>query len=174
MKYSIRSIAVIATLLIAGSYNSVQAQKIFFLFAHGQYASPVQNSFKHDYNFGAGAEGGVGIGPGKTKFIGTIGYTVFNASSKGMRNITYIPMKVGIRKYFLPAKLLFINADAGVAHIKDKTINSSYSRFTGDVGAGIKLGLFEMGIAYNGFASRQGYSGYASWLEFKAGWRFGL
>lgn len=174
MRYAIRSLAVIATLLIAGSYNGAQAQKIFFLFAHGQYASPVQNSFKNDYNFGAGVEGGVGIGPGKTKLVGTIGYTVFNANTKGVRNITYIPMKVGFRKYFLPANILFINADAGVAHINDRTFNSSYQRFTGDVGGGAKLGAFELGLAFNGFASPQGYSGYASWLEFKAGWRFGL
>jgi hypothetical protein len=173
MKYSIRSIAVIATLLIAGSYNSAQAQKLFFLFAHGQYASPMQNSFRHDYSFGAGAEGGVGIGPGKTKLVGTIGYTVFKASSKEMNNLVYIPVKLGLRRYLLPGNILFINADAGVGHIKDKTANSDYSRFTADVGAGAKLGPFDVGIAYNGF-SRPGYSGYASWLEFKAGWRFGL
>jgi hypothetical protein len=175
MKIGIRSITTaVALLLIAGVYNSAQAQKIFFVFAHGQYASPVQNSFKNDYNFGAGAEGGVGIGPGKTKFVGTIGYMVFKASSKEMSNTIYIPMKVGFRKYFLPTNLLFINADAGVANIKDRTTNSSYARFTGDVGGGAKLGAFELGLAFDGFAGRQGYAGYASWMEFKAGWRFGL
>ena len=162
-----------ALLLITGIYSGAQAQKLFFVFAHGQYASPVQASFKNDYNFGVGAEGGVGIGTGKTKLVGTVGYTVFNAKSGEVGNITYIPMKVGIRRYFLPANLIFIHADAGVANIKDKTTNSSYSRFTADIGAGAKLGPFEIGVAYDGFA-REGSSGYASWLAFKAGWRFGL
>ncbi|HEX6429898.1 MAG TPA: hypothetical protein VF008_19525 [Niastella sp.] len=174
MKFGIRSLGIIAVLLIAGVFNGAQAQKLFFVFAHGQYASPVQTSFKNDYNFGLGAEGGVGIGFGtKTFLTGTVGYTVFDAKSGEVGNITYVPMKVGLRRYFLPANLIFIHADAGVGHIKDKTTNSSYSRFTADVGAGVKLGPFEVGVAYDGF-SRDGSSGYASWLAFKAGWRFGL
>lgn len=172
MKYGIRSLIVLASLLMGGVYNSAMAQKLFFIFAHGQYATPVQNSFKNDYNFGVGADAGVGIGPGKTKLVGTVGYMVFKASSKEMANTIYIPMKIGVRRYFLPANILFINADAGVAHIKDKTTTSSYSRFTADVGAGAKLGPFDLGVAYEGF-SRAG-AGYASWIGFKAGWRFGL
>jgi hypothetical protein len=172
MKYGIRSLIVMV--FIAGLFNGVQAQKLFFVFAHGQYASPVQTSFKNDYNFGLGAEGGVGIGFGaKTFLTGTVGYTVFDARSKEAGNITYVPMKVGLRRYLLPGNLLFIHADAGVGHIKDKTNNSSYSRFTADVGAGAKLGPFEIGVAYDGF-KREGAPGYASWLAFKAGWRFGL
>jgi len=173
MKFAIRCLTVVAMLLIAGSYNSAQAQKLFFVFAHGQYASPVQTSFKNDYNFGLGAEAGAGINLGKKTFLtGTVGYTVFNAPSKEISNLTYVPMKLGVRKYFLPTNLLFIHADAGVAHIKDKTINSSYSRFSGDVGAGVKLGLFELGVDFDGFSRVN--AGYASWLAFKAGWRFGL
>lgn len=173
MNYGIRLLAPVAILLLAGIYNSVQAQKLFFVFAHGQYASPLQASFKHDYNYGVGAEAGAGLGFGSKTFLtGTVGYTVFNAPSKEIGNITYVPMKLGFRRYFLPANLLFIQADAGVAHIKDKTYASSYSRFSGDVGAGVKLGPFEVGVAYDGFA-RDG-AGYASWWAFKAGWRFGL
>jgi len=174
MKYGIRSIMVMAILLVAGLCSGVQAQKLFFVFVHGQYASPVQNSFKNDYNYGVGAEGGAGIGFGaKTFLTGTVGYTVFNSPSKELGNITYVPMKVGLRRYLLPGNLLFVHADAGVASIKDKTTNSSYSRFTADIGAGAKLGPFELGVAYDGF-KREGASGYASWLGFKAGWRFGL
>ena len=173
MNYAIRCLTVAAMLLIAGSYNGAQAQKLFFLFAHGQYASPLQANFKHDYNYGVGAEAGAGLGFGSKTFLtGTVGYTIFNAPSKEIGNITYVPMKLGFRRYFLPANLLFIQADAGVAHIKDKTYSSSYSRFSGDVGAGVKLGPFEVGVAYDGFA-RDG-AGYASWWAFKAGWRFGL
>jgi hypothetical protein len=173
MKIGIRSLLALAFLLIAGVFSGAQAQKLFFVFAHGQYATPVQSSFKNDYNFGLGAEAGVGIGTGKTKLVGTVGYMFFDAKSNEAGNITYVPMKIGIRRYFLPGNLLFINADAGVARITDKTIDATYSRFTADVGAGAKLGPFDVGVAYNGF-SRSGYSGYASWLEFKLGWRFGL
>lgn len=172
MKYGIRSLTVMAMLIIAGLYGKVQAQKVFFAFAHGLYASPVQSEFKNDYNYGAGAEGGVGIAVGKKTFLtGTIGYTVFNSPSKELGNITYVPMKIGVRKYFLPAKLLFLHADAGVGQIKDKTTNTSSSRFSANVGGGVKLGPFEMGVAFDGFV-RNG--GYASWVGFKAGWRFGL
>lgn len=172
MKYGIRSLMVMAILIIAGLYSGVQAQKIFFAFAHGQYASPVQNSFKADYNYGAGAEGGAGVKVGKKTFLtGTVGYMVFNSPSKDLGNITYIPMKVGVRKYFLPTNLLFVHTDAGVGQIKDKTTNSTSSRFSADVGGGVKLGPFEMGIAFDGFV-RNG--GFASWVGFKAGWRFGI
>jgi hypothetical protein len=173
MKYGKRSLMVMAMMLIAGLYSGVQAQKLFFAFAHGQYASPVQNSFKNDYNYGVGAEGGVGIGFGaKTFLTGTVGYTVFNSPSKEVGNITYVPMKVGLRRYLLPGNLLFVHADAGIGKIKDKTDNSSYSRFSADIGAGAKLGPFEIGVAYDGFARKD--EGYATWLAFKAGWRFGL
>jgi hypothetical protein len=173
MKSGIRSLLVIAFLLITGVFSGAQAQKLFFLFAHGQYATPVQSSFKNDYNFGLGADAGVGIGTGKTKLVGTVGYMVFDAKSGEVGNITYVPMKVGIRRYFFPANIFFINADAGVAHIKDKTTDADYSRFTADVGAGAKLGPFDVGVAYEGF-SRVGSSGFASWMAFKVGWRFGL
>jgi hypothetical protein len=81
-------------------------------------------------------------------------------------------MKVGLRRYLLPGNLLFVHADAGIGKIKDKTDNSSYSRFSADIGAGAKLGPFEIGVAYDGFARKD--AGYATWLAFKAGWRFGL
>jgi hypothetical protein len=172
MKYGIRSLMVMAMLMIAGLYSRVQAQKIFFAFAHGQYASPVQNSFKADYNYGAGAEGGAGVKVDKKTFLtGTVGYMVFNSPAKDIGNITYIPMKLGVRKYFLPTNLLFVHTDLGVGQIKDKTTNTSSTRFSADVGGGVKLGPFEMGIAFDGF-TRNG--GYASWVGFKAGWRFGI
>lgn len=174
MKNGIRSLIVLALLLIPGLYNRAAAQKLFFVFAHAQYATPMQSDFKNNYNFGLGGEAGAGIGTGKTKLTGTIGYTYFDAKSGGAGNITYIPMKLGVRRYFLPANLIFIHADAGVASIKDKTIDATYSRFTADVGAGAKLGPMDVGIAYEGFSNRTGSSGFTSWLAFKLGWRFGL
>jgi hypothetical protein len=163
----------IAIVLIAGVSTSVKAQKLFFVFAHGQYATPLQSNLKNNYNFGLGAEGGAGIGFGKTFITATVGYSVFDArSGTEAGNLTYVPIKAGFRKYFLPMNLLYIHADAGVANVKVKGGGSS-SRFTGDVGAGVKLGPLEAGVAYEGF-SQSDPSGFASWLAFKLGWRLGL
>jgi hypothetical protein len=160
----------IATLLLSGIYTGAQAQKVFFLFGHGQYASPVRSSFKDNYGYGLGAEAGAGIGANKTFFTATIGYSYFDArSGKEVGNLTYIPIKVGIRQYYLPAKILFLHVDAGMATIKEKG-GSSMSRFTADVGGGVKLGPFEFGVAFDGFVN----DGFNSWVGFKGGYRIGL
>jgi hypothetical protein len=80
-------------------------------------------------------------------------------------------MKLGVRRYLLPGKLLFVHADAGVANIKDKSNDTRTSGFTADVGGGVKLGPMEVGVAYDGF----NYAGsFRSFVAFKAGWRIGL
>jgi hypothetical protein len=173
MKLPIRISMILAILVTTGLFSGVQAQKLFFLFAHGQYLTPIDKDLKNAYNFGAGAEGGAGIGLGKTFLTGTIGYSVFDAKKgTGLSNLTMVPMKLGLRHYFLPMNLIYIHADAGVVNLKAKG-SDSQSRFTGDIGAGVKLGPLEAGIAYDGF-SKKDPSGYASWLAFKVGWRMGL
>src|SRR6185503_5201043 len=160
----------IATLLLSGIYTGAQAQKVFFLFAHGQYASPVKKSFSDNYGYGMGAEAGAGIGAGKTFFTGTVGYSFFDArSGTEASNLTYIPIKFGVRKYFLPANLIFLHADAGMAKLKVKG-GDNFSRFTADVGGGVKLGPLELGIAYDGFVD----DGFNSWVSIKAGFRIGI
>ena len=164
------TVLLLLTIVTAGA----QAQKLFFLFAHGQYASPVDANFKNNYSYGLGVEGGVGIGTGKTFFMGTTGYTFFNdRSGHDAGNLTYVPLKIGVRHYLLVAKILYLQADAGVATIHNKSTGSTTSRFSGDIGAGVKLGPLEVGMSYDGF-SRSDPSGYASWISFKAGWRLGL
>lgn len=155
---------------LTGICTGAKAQKLFFLFGHGQYASPA-GSFKDNYGFGLGAEAGAGIGAGKTFFTGTVGYTYFDAKSgKEAGNLTYIPMKLGLRHYLLPGNLLFIHADAGVANIKERNTGEKSSHFTADVGGGVKLGPMEVGIVYDGFSD----NGFNSWIGFKVGWRIGL
>jgi hypothetical protein len=166
----------IALCIVPGIFNNAKAQHLVFIFAHPVYESPVDKDFKNNYSFGLGAEGGVGIGAGRTFFIGTIGYSYFNARSnaeKPIGNLNYVPIKVGFRHYILVGKVLFINADAGVATITDRSTHTSSSRFTADIGPGVKLGPFEAIVNYDGFA-RSDPSGYASWLAFKLGWRIGL
>lgn len=162
----------IITTMVMGICTAARAQKLVFLFAHGQYASPLRSGFKDNYGYGLGAEAGIGLGAGKTFFTGTVGYTFFDArSGHDVGNITYMPIKAGVRRYLLPGNLLFVHADAGVANIKDKTTDSRSSRFTGDIGGGVKLGPMEVGVAYDGFSSSDGFN---SWIGFKAGWRIGL
>jgi hypothetical protein len=158
------------TVVLTASYTGVHAQKLFFVVAHGQYSSPVQNTFKANFNYGLGGEAGVGIGPGKTKVMGTIGYHFFNArSGHEASDLTVVPMKLGLRRYILP--LIFVHADAGVAKIKAKGADGRTSGFTADIGAGVKLGPMDLGVAYDGFQ----YEGaFRSFVAFKAGWRLGL
>ena len=173
MQFKAHRIIAIALIMLAASAGA-QAQKLFFLFGHANYAAPVDANFKNNYGFGLGVEGGAGIGAGKTFLTATVGYTYFDARrGTGAGNLTYVPVKLGVRHYLLPGKLLFIHADAGMATIKNTSTKSASSRFSGDIGAGVKLGPIDLGVSYDGF-SRSDPSGYASWIAFKAGWRIGL
>jgi len=161
-------------LMVICSFGRLHAQKVFFLFAHGQYALPADSYFKHNYNYGLGVEGGAGIGTGRTFLVGTVGYTSFTSSSgNSYGNASYVPLKAGIRHYLFVGKILFIHADGGVAFIKNNVVNSS--RFSGDVGLGVKLGPVEVLADYDGFTrSSAENTGYSSWIGIKAGFRFGL
>lgn len=151
--------------------NQSKAQSLFFLFGHAIYDKPLQTNLKDGYNYGAGVEAGAGIGKNSTFLTATLGYTKFNArTGNGAGNLSYVPFKVGLRQYVV-GKLLFLNANAGVANIKNKI--DSQSRFTADVGVGAKLLGLDLGINYDGFAGKDP-SGWASWFSFKAGFRFGL
>jgi hypothetical protein len=163
------------TALTAVSYPEyVHGQKLIFIFAHVLYDVPVDSYFKNNYNYGAGVEGGAGIGTGRTFLVGTIGYSSFNTSSRNNSGTTsYVPIKGGIRHYLFVGKILFVNADAGVGLVKNNVINAT--SFSGDLGLGVKLGPAEILAQYNGY-TRSGVenSGYSSWIELKAGVRFGL
>ncbi|HTQ27551.1 MAG TPA: hypothetical protein VMI35_05455 [Puia sp.] len=152
----------------------ISAQKLVFLFAHGLYAMPSDSYFKHNFNNGYGVEGGAGIGLGSTFFIGTIGYSSFGSTSQSsLGNTSYTPIKGGLRQYILVGKIIFLQVDAGVAHVKNEVVNGS--RFSGDLGLGVKLGPFEVMASYDGFARSDGEpSGYSSWIGIKAGARLGL
>lgn len=154
--------------------NRVHAQKVFFLFGHGVYALPADSYFKHNYNYGLGVEGGAAIGTGRTFLVGTVGYSSFSSvSGNSYGNASFVPLKGGIRHYLLVGKILFLHADGGVAFIKNNLVNSS--RFSGDVGVGVKLGPIEVLADYDGFTrSSSENSGYSSWFGIKAGFRFGL
>jgi hypothetical protein len=153
--------------------NTVRSQRLVFLYGHAVYASPVDKNFNHQYKFGGGAEGGVGVGWNKTFLVGTIGYSYFESESgTEAGNVTYVPFKAGVRHYLL-SKLLYIHGDLGIGRVTYKNIASTQSRLSGDIGAGVKFGPFEAQLDYDGF-SRSDPSGYASWIGIKAGFSFGL
>jgi hypothetical protein len=165
-------------ILLAGCFacfvpGKLQAQRLFFLYAHGLYANPVDKNFKNNNNYGAGVEGGAAVGWGKTFIVGTIGYTSFSASDKNTAGSTsYVPMKVGLRQYVF-SKFIYLHGDIGVGKIKNDLYD--YSPFSGDVGVGVKFAAFEAQLDYDGFTRKSPEpSGYASWIGIKAGFNLGL
>lgn len=174
MKKNICITSFLTLLIVVCSIGSLHAQKVFFLFAHGLYALPADSYFKHNYNYGLGVEGGAGIGTGRTFLVATVGYTSFTSvSGNSLGNASYVPLKAGIRHYLLVGKILFLHADGGVGFIKNNVVNSS--RFSGDIGLGVKLGPVEVLADYDGFTrSSSENTGYSSWIGIKAGFRFGL
>jgi len=155
--------------------DHARAQKLIFLFAHAVYSSPVDSYFKSGYKFGAGAEAGVGVGLlGKTFFTGTVGYSDFiHSSGNSSGNISYIPVKIGIRHYLF-AKILFVHADLGAGFINSTAYSSSSTKFAADIGAGVKLLGLEIIADYDGFTRSDPSSGFSSWIAIKAGFNIGL
>jgi hypothetical protein len=161
----------VASTMFAIYCNNLKAQHVILLYGHGIYATPTDKNFKRGYNTGVGIEGGGGIGWNKTFIIGTIGYThFFKESDNSAGDAGIVPFKAGLRQYIF-SKLIYIHGDVGIDKIKNKI--SSDSRFSADIGAGIRLGLLELQIDYDGF-TRDDPSGFASWVGFKAGFAFGL
>ena len=147
------------------------AQRLFFIYAHALYATPVDKNFKDGYNSGLGVEGGAAVGWGKTFIVGTIGYTSFSdKDGNPAGNTSFVPVKIGLRQ-FVFSKLIYVHGDLGIGKIKNDLTTDS--RFSGDIGAGVKLAGFEVQLDYDGF-SRKGPSGYASWIALKAGFHIGL
>ncbi|WP_153796732.1 hypothetical protein [Foetidibacter luteolus] len=172
MKKPIKPVLCTVLLTALLSAGQLKAQRLVFIFGHLTYNTPVQSNLKDNYRFGAGAEAGVGIGRGQTFLTATTGYTKFNSKSgSGVGNFGYVPVKLGLRQYVV-GKLLFLNANAGMAVIKPKDADNM-SRFTADVGVGAQLLGLDLSINYDGFAAKDP-SGWASWIAFKAGFRFGL
>ena len=147
------------------------AQRLFFIYAHALFATPVDKNFKDGYNSGLGVEGGAAVGWGKTFIVGTIGYTSFSdKDGNPAGNTSFVPVKIGLRQ-FVFSKLIYVHGDLGVGKIKNDLTTDS--RFSGDIGAGVKLAGFEVQLDYDGF-SRKDPSGYASWIALKAGFHIGL
>lgn len=166
----------IIALVLVGSLQTVQAQKLFFIFGHVNYEKPGNKGLMGEYKYGLGAEAGAGIKIfNKTYATGTLGYSSFAEDKSGSRpgRLSYVPIRFGLRQNFLPLNILFLHADVGSASVKNDV--TSGARFTGSFGAGAKLGPIEAQIDYE-LIGHKGIDpkGTNGWVAFKAGWRFGL
>lgn len=134
------------------------------------YAKP-QGDFNKAYNFGGGGEVFGGAGLGKTFIIGTAGFSAFKLKS-GIRSgtLTYVPLKMGLRQYLFK-KIVFVNADLGIALVKNNDFNAS--RFIRGIGFGAKLLGLEAGLYYDGWKNKN-VPGFSNNIDFKAGWSFSL
>lgn len=167
--------------VLAVSFQTVHAQRLFTIFVNGMYNAPSGSTFSNAYNGGAGVEAGAGIGWGRTFLTGTLGYNWFHAKGSYKNivtdagNLTTTPVKLGIRQYLF-GRILFIKADGGVAFTDNKHDNGS--KFIADAGIGVKLAGLNLGIDHNwlnfGLGSPCTDKKWISWVGFKAGWSFGL
>lgn len=145
-----------------------QIKKPGFLFGgNAQYSKPGGN-FANGYQYGLGTEAFAGVGLGKTYLVGTIGASFYKAENNGSGNITYLPIKGGIRQFII-GRQVFVNADLGVATVKSKEFNEK--RFTRGIGAGVRLFGLEASMYYDGWKAINS-SGFSNNLNFKLGASF--
>jgi hypothetical protein len=134
------------------------------------YAKP-KGDFAKAYRFGGGGEVFGGAGFGKTFIIATAGFSQFKAGSDShLGTLTYTPVKIGVRQ-FIFRKVLFINADLGMATVKNKTFNEM--SFTRGIGAGAKLLGLQAALYYDGWKNKK-TSGFSNSMNFKVGWGLSL
>lgn len=151
--------------------NKLQAQRLFFVFAHGQYSVPASSTLSDDYNYGIGGEVGGGVGFKNTFVTGMIGHSSFNdKSGSAFGNLKYTPVRFGVRQYLF-RRMLYANANGGFATVKNEAMKET--KFTTSVGVGAKLLGLEVEAAYEGI-NISAPNGWAGWFGLKAGMVFGL
>ncbi|HEY2727632.1 MAG TPA: hypothetical protein VGI61_10700, partial [Parafilimonas sp.] len=85
---------------------------------------------------------------------------------------TYIPVKIGIRKY-LPLTLhtFFLQGDLGAGFTSYKSDANTNKGFAADIGVGAHFSTLEAAVMYDGFHQPYGWS---SWLTFQLGFNIGI
>ncbi len=167
MKPILFSVATFLMMLCVTNLHAQMKRPGLMVGGNLQYAQPKGN-FSNAYNYGLGAETFGGIGFGKTFVVGTIGISHFKAGAANAENITYTPVKGGIRQFII-GKQLFVNADIGVATVKTKELKES--RFTRGIGAGVRLLGLEASVYYDGWKSIN-TSGFSNNMAIKVGTSF--
>ena len=89
-----------------------------------------------------GVDAEAGIGLGKTLLTGSIGYLNFSAQDKTIGNLSFIPIEVGVRRYFLLGLFADAKAGVGVQSLPSSATTipiDNSSNFMYEVGAGFKI-----------------------------------
>jgi hypothetical protein len=162
-----KSIAVLIGVLVSLSVSAQIKTPGIIIGGDLFYAKP-SGKFTNTHNYGYGAEAFAGASLGKTYLVATVGTANFKAFNEGDGDISYTPIKAGVRRYFL-LKKIFINADAGVAILKNKTTNETERRLLRGVGAGVRLFGFEGGVYYDGWKALN-TSGFSNSVQWKVGY----
>ena len=115
------------------------------------FSKPIGN-FSNEVNFGAGAAVFGGIAWEKTSLFATTGYRVLSDGWCLCNNLLeYVPVKVGV-KQFVSAKTMYVQGDLGIASVKSGGVVQS--SFAADIGVGLQLSKFQLGLFYETFTRR--------------------
>jgi hypothetical protein len=166
-KFGLLSFGLLAMFAVLSNHAEAQIKRPGILLGGNLMYSAPKGDFASNYKGGVGGEVIGGIGLGKTYLVGTLGYSRF-LSKANARDITYKPMKIGVRQFIL-GRQIFINADIGNARIKDKTENTTENHFTRGFGGGVKLAGIEAALYYDGWKNANS-STFSNSLQFKLGW----
>jgi hypothetical protein len=140
--------------------------------ASASYYTP-KGAFANSYKLGLGGEVFGGIGVGKTYLVATLGAAnFFGDKENSYGNLTYKPIKVGIRQFLFSNKI-FVNGEMGVGYVKDKTMTNSENKLTAGFGAGVRFLGLEGGVYYNGWKALHD-AGFSNNMQVKVGWSMTL
>ena len=172
----IKNVSFLFCMLIFIAYNAAAQFKLpkTFVAFHGIYASPQDDNLSNHYHFGLGVDAEAGLGLGKTMITGSIGYLNFTAKDNTSGNLSFIPLEVGVRRYFLLGLFADAKVGVGVQSIPENAQQvhlDNSSNFMYEFGAGFKV----MGVeGIINFASAKNSNGNAAnWsnnLLFKLGY----
>lgn len=164
MKAGVKTLGLLATIFFATNTHAQIVKPGVMVGGNLQYAKP-SGDFRNTHNYGLGAEAFAGVGLGKTFLVGTIGISSFHSTVNEVGNITYIPMKLGVRQ-FLFGRTLFVNADLGSGKVKVN--GNSDKRFLVGFGAGARFLGVEAQVYFDGWKN-QNSTAFSNSMLFKVG-----
>jgi hypothetical protein len=166
-------VSLLTSILMATAANAQFKLPKALIAFHGMYAQPMENAIKKDFNFGLGGEFEFGAGIGKTMITASAGYMNYTADKSTNNSLSFIPVRVGLRRYFTLG--FFANASAGVAFqsldsakfvSSDPSLNNALKKSTNFV--------YEAGLGFK-FIGIEAVANYTAWKNNDAkDWNSGL
>ena len=158
-------------LIICSNIVNAQIKKPGFTLGISAFYAHPKSSFRIEYKGGIGGEIKAGLGLGKTYFVASAGYAgLMSETNNADGTLTYMPVKLGIKQYFL-AKRLFINGDIGIVFLKNKSLLNE-RRLAADIGVGARLLGLEAGVYLDYWKNAEGARGYTNAVLYKLGYNF--